>query len=302
MSTQMSESEWRQLEAAHRERVTPWVKPRLERRSAGIKHPVDDFLFDYYPFSPSKLMSWHPGHGVTLAGNVRQFLVSPAYLRTAEGGATTSLEWLNHSRRAQLDAALRILEGTASRAPSTGCFGLHEWAMVYGVEQSDIRHEQVPLRLSPAAIKETVDSVGLRCTHLDAFRFFTPEAELLNVITPTRATQAENEQPGCLHASMDLYKYAFWFSPLIPSSLIADCFELARSARELDMRASPYDVSAFGLEPIAVETTEGRRHYADVQRTLMHRSAPLRSTLIEHLLQINAAVEHMQDATRAPST
>lgn len=302
MSVYMEEAEWRELEAAHRVRVAPWVEPRLERRSSGIKHPVDDFLFDYYPFSPSKLMSWHPGHGVILQGNVKQFLASPAYVSTPEGGATTSLEWLHPSRQTQLMSALRILEGTASRAPNTGCFGLHEWAMVYGVEQSDIRHEQIPLRLSPTEIKGVVDSVGLRCTHLDAYRFFTSEAEPLNSIRPTRDTQAENEQPGCLHASMDLYKYAFWFSPLVPSSLIADCFELARSARELDMRASPYDVSTFGLEPIRVETPEGRRGYANAQKELVMQSAPLRSKLTAVLTNLNAPARECEDARRGPST
>lgn len=298
----MEEAEWRESEIAHRERVAPWVEPRLERRSAGIKHPVDDFLFDYYPYSPNKLTSWHPGHGVILKGNVKQFLVSPAYVSTPEGGATTSLAWLNSSRRTQLRSAIRILEGTASKAPSTGCFGMHEWAMVYGVEQSDIRHEQVPLRLSPAVIRETVDSIGLRCTHLDAFRFFTPEAEPLNALRPTRDTQAQNEQPGCLHVSMDLYKYAFWFSPLVPSALIADCFELARMARELDMRASPYDVRSFGLEQIAVETPEGRRHYVAAQKALLHKSAPLRSELLAVLVQLDTENQELQAVTRAPST
>lgn len=302
MSVYMEEAEWRELETAHRARVAPWVEPRLERRSSGIKHPVDDFLFDYYPFSPNKLKSWHPGHGVILEGDVKQFLVIPAYVNTPEGGATTSLDWLNPARQTQLLSALRILEGTASRAPSTGCFGMHEWAMVYGVEQSDIRHEQVPLRLSSAEIKAAVDSVGLRCTHLDAFRFFTQDAVPLNALRPTRDTQAENEQPGCLHASMDLYKYAFWFSPLVPSSLIADCFELARMARELDMRASPYDVKSFGLEPIAVETPEGRRHYAEAQKALLHKSAPLRSELLAVLVELDAEKEKLQAVTRAPST
>jgi hypothetical protein len=91
------------------------------------------------------------------------------------------------------------------------------------------------------------------------------------------------EQPGCLHAGMDLYKYAFWFSPLVPSDLVMDCFENAARARALDMRASPYDMSPFGLEPIHVETPEGRREYAVEQMSLMTATTPLRGRLIAAL-------------------
>ena len=63
---------------------------------------------------------------------------------------------------------------------------------------------------------------------------------------PTRATQPDLEQPGCLHAAMDLYKYAMWFQQFVGSDLVADCFEVARKARELDMRAAPYDLADLG--------------------------------------------------------
>ncbi len=279
----MEEGSWRVLEQAHRERVTPWVSPRLQRRAAGLKHPVDDFLFDYYPFSPGRLRAWHPGHGVELEGRVDAFLANPAYVRTPAGGATASLDWLNPSRRARLTLVVRILEGTASRPAGTGCFALHEWAMVYGLEQQQIRHEQVPLRVTPDEVRATVDSIGLRCTHIDAYRFYTQEALPLNATVPTRAGQPEQDQPGCLHTAMDLYKYAFWFSPLVSSELVADCFENAIRARTLDMRASPYDISEFGLQPIRVETAEGRREYAEEQRALMDVTAPLRIRLLSAL-------------------
>jgi hypothetical protein len=125
-----------------------------------------------------------------------------------------------------------------------------------------------------------VESVGLRCTHIDAFRFFTPAAAPLNSLEPTRASQPDLEQPGCLHAAMDLYKLAGWFSPLVGSDLLMDCFENAARARRLDMQASPYDVSAFGLPAIRVETPEGRREYVAAQQDLMEATGPLRATLL----------------------
>ena len=56
------------------------------------------------------------------------------------------------------------------------------------------------------------------------------------------------EQPGCLHAAMDVYKWATKLGPLVPGDLLLDCFELAREIRRTDMQASPYDVSSYGLD------------------------------------------------------
>ena len=82
---------------------------------------------------------------------------------------------------------------------------------------------------------------------------------------------------------MDLYKYASWFAPLVGSDLVTDCFENAAAARELDMRASPYDVSSYGLEAVRVETAEGRREYVELQRAVIERTAPLRDRLLARL-------------------
>ena len=274
----LSEDEWRARQQAHRDRVRPWIEPRLARRKAGVKHPTDDFLFEYYPYSANRLATWHPGVGVLLRGDASEFLVHDAYEQRDEGVAARR-GWIDGQRRGRLDLVIRILDGTGSRQPVTGCFALHEWAMVYGLEQQDVRHSDFPLRLAPSEIRDTVDSVGLRCTHIDAYRFFTDEATPMNSLEPTRATQPELEQPGCLHASMDLYKYAMWFQPMVGSELAADCFALARQARALDMRASPYDVAPMGLEPIRVETVEGRAEYVRHQRELMTSSVPLRQRL-----------------------
>jgi hypothetical protein len=79
---------------------------------------------------------------------------------------------------------------------------------------------------------------------------------------------------------MDLYKWAYKLSPLVDSELVADCFALARDVRELDMRASPYDLGALGYPPVPVETPEGRAQYAAAQRDFAGRAAPLRARLV----------------------
>ena len=284
----MRQDEWQRLAADHADRVRPWVDARLARRSAGRKHAVDDFLFDYYPFSPAKLASWHPGYGVVLKGpEARTYLARSGYVEVSDG-VTADPSRLT-SKGPRLNLAIRILSGTMVRPAMTACFGLHEWAMVYGMDQGEVRHEDLPLRVSPDTIAATVEEIGLRCTHIDAFRFFTPAAVPLNGLEPTRATQPDLEQPGCLHASMDLYKYAFWFSPFVASELVTDCFELARAARQVDMAASPYDCGDLGLTPIQVETPEGRQQYAAAQRELMNAAAPLRARLQSVLVGLQVA-------------
>src|SRR5690242_6621142 len=59
-------AEWTARAAAHEQRVDAWVRPHLERRRRGQKHPVHDFLFTYYSQRPAALRRWHPGYGVAL--------------------------------------------------------------------------------------------------------------------------------------------------------------------------------------------------------------------------------------------
>ena len=89
---------------------------------------------------------------------------------------------------------------------------------------------------------------------------------------------------------MDLYKGCYKLGPLAGSALLLDCLQLAAEARELDMRASPYDLTDFGFEPIAVEEPAGRAEYARRQSVVAERAAPLRAALLERCEQLlNAA-------------
>lgn len=288
--TRLDLTVWRDRAAQHESRVEPWVAPRQERKRTGATHPVDDFLFDYYPYSIAKLRAWHPGYGVELLGSPTQlhrFLSSGNYRRTDHGATVDASLLPKHLPRLRLVG--KLLHNTLEHNEPTGCFGMHEWAMVYGLDATEVRHTKVPLRLAPEQIKATVDAVGLRCTHLDAYRFFTAEATPRNAQMLTRANQPHDERAGCLHANMDLYKYSMWFSPFIGSDLIANAFALAREARDLDMRAAPYDLRSVGYSPIPLETADGRRQYASEQRAIARRAQPIREELlaaIMHLIEV----------------
>ncbi len=200
---------------------------------------------------------------------------------TTSAGTHLDLDALDQRRIDTVRFVRRLLAATAARPAHTGCFGMHEWAMVYRQPAEQVRHSAHPLRLGPAGTDAVVESHQIRCSHYDAFRFFTPEASPRNALSPTLDRRVDLEQPGCLHANMDLYKWAYKLSPLVPSELVADCFALAREIRELDMRASPYDLSALGYEPVRIETPEGKQEYVAAQRTFATRASALRERLID---------------------
>jgi hypothetical protein len=268
---------WRARAAAHRARVGRWTEPHRSRRRRGEPHPVLDFLFTYYSLRPARLEQWLPGPGVLLL-DADELLDVPGHVREGRG---VRLDPGALPERVARTAGFvhDLLAATAARPARLGCFGLHEWAMVYRTDAP--RHGQVPLRLGRAGTDAVVESLPVHCTHHDAFRFFTEAARPLNALQPTRAEQVANEQPGCLHATMDLYKWAYKLSPATPADLLADCFELAVEVRELDMRASPYDLADLGYPPVRIETPAGRAEYARTQGALARRAAPMRARLVE---------------------
>jgi len=284
----LEESIWRARHDAHQARVDAWTGPHLERRRRGDRHPVEDFLFTYYAQRPAALRRWHPGFGVGLAGeDAVAYLGLKGYV--ARGELVTVSEEYVEGQRPLVSALHRLLTATAARPAQLGCFGMHEWAMVYRLGSDEIRHAGWPLRLGARGTDEVVESHRIACSHFDAYRFFTDDARPLNQLRPGRGDRAEFEQPGCLHAGMDLYKHAFRLSPMVCSDLVADCFELARDIRVLDMRASPYDLSELGYSPVRIETVEGKQEYAAAQRAFAERGAPLRARLIDECERLLAA-------------
>lgn len=296
----LPEPEWLERRRAHEARVRAWTDPHQARQARGEKHPVEDFLWAYYSHRPSGLKRWHPGPDVVLLGEAaRDYLRWPEYETVAVGegsgpGVRVNCSAFDPRRRDSLAWLRTMLRAAAERPPAFGCFGLHEWAMVYRLAPEAVRHAQLPLRLPVEETARVVESLPVRCSHFDAFRFFTPAARPLNRLQPARATTAEFEQRGCLHANMDLYKWAFKLAPFTPSELTADCFELAFEIRRVDMQASPYDCTSLGLAPIAIETAEGRADYERRQRDFAERSQPLRARLL-------AVVERLLGAAVRPA-
>lgn len=283
--TVLAVSEWQHQADAHRRRAEAWTRPYRARRAAGELHPIYDFLFIYYRNKPSHLESWHPGPGVGLESAPLGDTFKPSHYRIQAGLTVLAPDQMTAPVRHRMEMALRLSKKIQERPPAFGCFGMHEWAMVYrGDAEGEVRHaERLPLRLSQEATDAFVRSRPIQCSHFDAFRFFSPRARALNRLQPREDTRLEFEQGGCLHTNMDLYKLAAQCMPWVGSDFLWRCFEFARQARQLDMQASPYDCRSLGFEPIKVETAQGRLEYERHQRALSQRARTLRADFIGRL-------------------
>lgn len=282
----LARTDWLERERAHQTRADALTAEHRERAARGEKHPVWDFLFTYYSYKPAQLRRWHPGAGVELEEADERLTWRWYSPGATEAGAVPDAAAFAREKADLAGLIERMLRRTASRPGQFGCFGLHEWAMVY---RADEHRHAVPLRLGQDATDLVVESHDLRCTHFDAFRFFTPAAVPRNRTELTRDEQPLFEQPGCLHAGMDLYKWAVKLGPLVPGELLLDTFELARDIRLLDMQAAPYDLAPWGVEPVPIETTEGKAEYVRRQRVFAERGGHLRGELLHAWLDSTAA-------------
>ncbi|WP_402469473.1 3-methyladenine DNA glycosylase [Isoptericola aurantiacus] len=276
---------WRRRADAHAARADALTAVWRDARDRGRKHAIEDFLFTYYPTRVAHLRRWHPGAGVVLPGAAEHSSwrwYRDVTLPDGGTGATLDVAAFLAERGGTVRYVRSLVGATAGRPGTFGCFGLHEWAMVYRDREAgrDHRHP-LPLRLGTAGTDDVVESHRIGCSHIDAFRFFTPEARERNTLRPTRERQVAMEQPGCLHANMDLYKWCQKLGPAVPGELPLDAFELARDIRYTDMAASPYDVAGYGVEPVAIETASGKAEYVRRQRAFAERAQVLRGRLLE---------------------
>ena len=250
---------------------------------------MEDFLFTYYTQKPGQLLRWHPGDGTVLAGAEAAARTGWKYYRALGGGELAPpglpadsiavtldrASFLTERRDALLFAQV-ILAGTAARPAQFGCFGLHEWAMVYRQEKFELRHEYLALRLGASGTDKVVEDNRIRCSHFDAFRFYTPDAVPLNELSPSRENQRTMEQPGCLHANMDLYKWAYKLSPAAAQRTGDGLLRALVAGTGHGHAGLPLRPHGLGLPADPIETPEGKAAYVEHQRAFSAEAQVLR--------------------------
>jgi hypothetical protein len=289
---------------------------QLEWTALDPKNPVYNFLIEYYGLKgakgPRRLARWSPKldpllgrneHGILLERANEEDLGSTLHLRGAmlvdnEGIVYNPGNFFGKGDPAVLQEAAKaatpflwyrsILRQTLDAEPVLHCHGLHEWAMQYQPEgapppPSGKYQSHLSLRVDRDTITRTVERKGIHCTHVDALRFFSPAAGPLNHhgSSLTRTDQLQLEQPACVHAHMDLLKIVLRLQPFCGAETVATILELALQARRLDVAASPYDATRYGVGVVPVETSSGRAQYRKEQRELMERAEPIRQDLLQ---------------------
>ena len=278
IDTILTYEDWQLRRTRHYEAFDRIVEPHLVRRSHHINNAVADFMFEYYGFRPSYLRKWSPGYGVLLEGaTLKDFGAHDGFIQET-GGVRLSVDSCSDRFSDRTRWIRDMLVTTQNRTPLFGCFGLHEWAMLY--RTSDPRHASLALRVNPDELTKVVENSKVSCTHFDAFRFFTPNAKPLNAKQLTRDDMNDTEQRGCLHANMDVYRWAFKRYPWVASELVLRAFQLALEIRHVDMAASPYDLASEGVVPIEIETAKGSQQYLEHQKSFAEKAFILRAELI----------------------
>jgi hypothetical protein len=283
----LKDKDWLSLSERHHYKVSGILNHYLSLRSSGKKHAVLDFLFEYYSFRPGKISNWNPGIDYQMSSD--WIPSDKLYSLNHDGYWQLNSGDFPLKRIGSLEWVITLLQGIENRPMAFGCFGLHEWAMVY--KSPKVRHESHPLRLKPEEISTFLESQPVRCSHFDAFRFFTESAKPLNLLQPSYDTRLEYEQGGCIHANMDLYKWAYKFHPWVSSEILTEAFLLAFDTRQFDMMASPYDLSEYNLEPIKIETEEGRALYQMKQMEIGQKATQVRKNLLQCLINLQAWIQ-----------
>ncbi len=155
------------LARGHEAEVDDRVSGHLARRQRGDKHPVEDFLFTYYRLRPAALRRWNPGVGRGVAvqdapAEEVQERAGRRWHRVDDGVVVLDLEAYLADRAGTVRFVRDLVSATTSRPAQLGCFGLHEWAMVYRLPEGAQRHEDHPLRLGAAGTDAVVESHRIR--------------------------------------------------------------------------------------------------------------------------------------------
>lgn len=168
----MPRSAWKEAASNHRQRVLRLLGRSEDGHSkanenSSRRHPVLGFLYEYYHFKPSTILSWTPGllphplllqdalppyETVLTAGKRRDSgvsvirrkggvvvrlqrqggegeVVGTMFVPLGDNGGVTPTPASRH--RQALEQGREVLRATLERPPGLHCFGVHEWALMY---------------------------------------------------------------------------------------------------------------------------------------------------------------------------
>ena len=125
---QFTRQEWHARRDRHLVRVSAMAEAFVQRRSRGEKHPVHDFLFTYYNFSPAKLKRWQTPLGIgmevteedlleeILANNSR-YKPEPLFSKTGTGSLSSAS---TEERASEVQRSTELIQKAMERSRLSG--------------------------------------------------------------------------------------------------------------------------------------------------------------------------------------
>ena len=183
-----------------------------------------------------------------------------------------------------------------SRPAHTGCFGLHEWAMVHRTDET--RHD-VPLRLGGSGHRRGRRVAPHRLLALRRLPLLHPDG------APAERAVARPRRPGGVRAAGLPARDDGPLQARLPALAAGRLRPRRRLLRAGVGRPRgrharvALRLRLVGFEPIRIETAEGKRAYAAHQRAFADRAAPLRARLVEACDVLLSLLSMPDQVTRA---
>ena len=224
----------------------------------------------------------------------------------ARPGRWSRSTWRRSGRPVGPDSTFtgRLLRATAAAPAQFGCFGLHEWAMVLPARTTSAAASGLAAAArARTAPTRSCEEHQIKCTHYDAFRFFTP---------PARPAQSAAAGPGSpagpgaarlparVHGPVQVGLQA---DPAVPSELLVDCFVLARRDPRAGHAGIALRPADLGYPPVRIETVAGKAEYVAAQREFAAQAQVLRRRAVRRRHRGSLTVTGPRSAieTRCPA-
>ena len=241
--------------------------------------------------SPAQLRRWHPGAGVGARRSGRLAARRLALLRRRRGRRRRRRRGLLAARGDTLRFVRELLVAHGRRGRhGFGCFGLHEWAMVYRLDPADVRHAGWPLRLGAAGTDAVVEAHQIALLALRRLPLLHPRRRAAQRAArrPVRASRRSSSRAACTPgwtSTSGRYK----LGPAGPERAGRGLLRAGpRHPRRSTCGPRPTTCASSATSRCASRPPRARPQYAAAQRGFSARGQALRARLVDAIDRITS--------------
>ena len=242
--------------------TTPTARPRCAAGTPGRRRR--------WPAARRLRRRWTRVRGSTAAGAVGVDVEAPRWPHAGDSVRLRARRCWPRPRRARRSSA------------ASGCTS-GRWST--GSRPSEVRHADWPLRLGADGHRRGRGAHRIRCSHFDAFRFFTAAGPAAATpCSPTRDDRPDVRAAGLparRHGPLQVGLQAQPRWCLASWSPTASSWPATSASSTCARRRTT--CASSGYEPVRIETAEGKAEYVAAQRAFAERAQALRARLVDGL-------------------